>query len=104
MSGPDPLAPCRTIPLERVAIALSYRRDRADRARFRREGSVISINGEKVFDDLSATGGGGAIDLVVIHATGCRFPDALTNSARASGSWALEYRARTSSSASGSID
>ncbi|MCY3754954.1 MAG: DUF3991 and TOPRIM domain-containing protein [Alphaproteobacteria bacterium] len=76
MSGGDPLAICRNIPLDRVAIALGYRRDTADRARFRRQGSVISINGEKFFDHLSGTGGGGAIDLV-IHATGCRFPDAL---------------------------
>ena len=76
MSGGDPLAACRNIPLDRVATALGYRKDPTDRARFRREGSVISINGEKFFDHLRGTGGGGAIDLV-IHATGCRFPDAL---------------------------
>ena len=76
MSGGDPLATCRNIPLDRVAAALGYRRDPADRARFRREGSVISINGGKFFDHLRGTGGGGAIDLV-IHATGCRFRDAL---------------------------
>ena len=76
MSGGDPLATCRNIPLDRVAIELGYRKDPGDRARFRREGSVISINGEKFFDHLSGTGGGGAIDLV-IHATGCCFPDAL---------------------------
>ena len=76
MSGGDPLASCRNIPLDRVAAALGYRKDPADRARFRRQGSVISINGEKFFDHLRGTGGGGAIDLV-IHATGCRFPDAL---------------------------
>ena len=76
MSGGDPLATWRNIPLDRVAAALGYRKDPADRARFTREGSVISINGEKFFDHLRATGGGGAIDLV-IHATGCRFPQAL---------------------------
>ena len=76
MSGGDPLAICRNIPLDWVAAALGYRRDPADRARFRREGSVISINDGKFFDHLRGTGGGGAIDLV-IHATGCRFPDAL---------------------------
>ena len=76
MSGPDPLAACRNIPLDRVAAALGYRRDPADRARFKRGGSVISINGEKFFDHLRDMGGGGAIDLV-IHATGCRFTDAL---------------------------
>ena len=76
MSGGDPLATCRNIPLDRVAAALGYRRDPADRARFKRDGSVISINGARFFDHLSGTGGGGAIDLV-IHATGCRFRDAL---------------------------
>ena len=75
MGGGDPLETCRNIPLDRVAAALGYRKDPDDRARFRREGSVISINGEKFFDHLRGTGGGGAIDLV-IHATGCRFPDA----------------------------
>ena len=76
MSGGDPLAIYRNIPLDRVAAALGYRKDPTDRARFKREGSIISINGEKFFDHLRGTGGGGAIDLV-IHATGCRFPDAL---------------------------
>ena len=76
MGGGDPLATWRNTPLDRVAADLGYRRDPADRARFRREGSVISINGEKFFDHLRGTGGGGAIDLV-IHATGYRFPDAL---------------------------
>ena len=72
----DPLDRLRAIPLETLAIALGYHRDPTDRARFRREGSIISINGEKFFDHLSGTGGGGAIDLV-IHATGCRFPEAV---------------------------
>ena len=76
MSGTDPLAPWRNIPLDRVAAALGYRKDPADRARFKREGSVISIHGEKFFDHLRGTGGGGAIDLV-IHATGDRFAHAL---------------------------
>ena len=76
MSGGNPLTSYRNIPLDRVAAALGYRKDPADRARFRREGSVISINGEKFFDHLRGTGGGGAIDLV-IHATGCRLPEAL---------------------------
>ncbi len=50
MSGGDPLATCRNIPLDRVAAALGCRRDPTDRARFKRGGSVISINGEKFFD------------------------------------------------------
>ena len=76
MTRPDPVAACRNVPLDRVAIALGYRRDPRDPRRWKRDGSVISINGEKFFDHLNGTGGGGAIDLV-IHATGCRFPDAL---------------------------
>ena len=76
MARGDPLAAWRNIPLDRVAAALGYRRDPADRARFKRDGSVISINGAKFFDHLRGTGGGGAIDLV-IHANGCRFRDAL---------------------------
>ena len=76
MTGADPLAAWRDIPLDRIAIALGYRRDPTDRSRFKRDGSVISINGPKFFDHLRGTGGGGAIDLV-IHANGCRFQDAL---------------------------
>ena len=76
MTGGDPLATWRNIPLDEVAIALGYRRDPTDRARFKRDGSVISINGAKFFDHLRGTGGGGAIDLV-IHARECPFPEAL---------------------------
>ena len=76
MRDSDPLATSRNLPLDRVAAALGYRRDPTDRTRFRRAGSVISINGAQFFDHRRGTGGGGAIDLV-IHATGCRFPDAL---------------------------
>ena len=76
MTGGDPLATWRNIPLDELAITLGYRRDPADRARFKRDDSVISINGEKFFDHLRSTGGGGAIDLV-IHAKRCRFPEAL---------------------------
>ena len=73
MTGGDPLATWRNIPLDEVAIALGYRRDPTDRARFKRDGSVISINGAKFFDHLRGTGGGGAIDLV-IHATRMPLP------------------------------
>lgn len=66
----------RTRPLEAVAKALGYRRDPADRARFKRDGSIISINGLRFYDHLSNTGGGGAIDLVM-HARGSSFRDAV---------------------------
>ena len=72
----DPLDAVRAIPLEPLAIALGYRKDPRDRARYTRHDSVISINNGRFFDHKRATGGGGAIDLV-IHATGCSFPDAL---------------------------
>ena len=66
----------RGIPLERVAAALGYRRDPRDRARWKRPGSILSIDGAKFYDHLSCTGGGGAIDLV-LYARRCRFPEAL---------------------------
>ena len=66
----------RTQPLEPVAETLGYRRDTTDRARFKRDGSIISINGLQFYDHLSNTGGGGAIDLVM-HARGGSFRDAV---------------------------
>ena len=66
----------RAIPLERVAAALGYRRDRLDRAKWKRAGSVVSIAGAQFYDHLQGRGGGGAIDLV-IHAEGCGFRAAL---------------------------
>lgn len=66
----------RALPLEDVAAALGYRRDPGDRARWKRDGSVLSITGERFFDHLRGVGGGGAIDLA-IHARQCGFRDAL---------------------------
>lgn len=66
----------RALPLEGVAAALGYRRDPRDRARWKRTGSVISVNGAKFYDHLQHIGGGGAIDLT-IHARQCGFRDAL---------------------------
>ena len=71
----DPLTRWRSIPLETVATKLGYRSDPSDRARYKRRGSVISINDGRFFDHIRA-GGAGAIDLV-IHATGWRFTEAL---------------------------
>ena len=59
------VATARSLPLDRVATALGYRRDVRDKARWKRPGSVLSINGEKYFDHMSGTGGGGAISLVM---------------------------------------
>ena len=55
----------RLRPLEEVATFLGYVRDPADRSRWRRDGSVLSVTGMKYFDHLRGQGGGGAIDLVV---------------------------------------
>ena len=70
------VATARALPLDRVATALGYRRDVTDKARWKRPGSVLSINGEKFFDHLAGTGGGGAISLVM-HAGGGGFRDAV---------------------------
>ena len=61
----------RLRPLEEVAPLLGFVRDPADRSRWLREGSVLSVTGIRFFDHLQGRGGGGAIDLVV-HARGCR--------------------------------
>ena len=70
------VATARSLPLDRVATALGYRRDVTDKARWKRPGSVLSITGEKFFDHLAGTGGGGAISLVM-HAHGGGFRDAV---------------------------
>ena len=70
------VATARSLPLDRVATALGCRRDVTDKARWKRPGSVLSINGEKFFDHLAGTGGGGAISLVM-HAHGGGFRDAV---------------------------
>ena len=66
----------RGYPLEDVVHRLGYRRDPADAARWKRPGSVVSINGFMFYDHLRGEGGGGAIDLV-IHARRCPPPEAL---------------------------
>ena len=68
----------RSQPLEPVAERLGYRRDPRDPRRWKRAGSVISINGPRWFDHVAQSGGGGAIDLVM-HARRCGFADARGN-------------------------
>ncbi len=78
MSSPGDRADAvRTIPLTLVAAELGYRKDPADKARWKRPGSVISINQARFFDHVAGRGGGGAIDLV-IHAERCSFLQALS--------------------------
>ena len=66
----------RGCPLEDVARALGYRRDPDDDARWRRFGSVVTINRFMFYDHLCGERGAGAVDLVV-HAQRCTVPDAL---------------------------
>ena len=60
----------RGYPLEPVARALGYRSDPADAARWRRPGSVVSINRFMFYDHLRGEAGAGAIELAG-HALGC---------------------------------
>ena len=58
--------------LEPLAERLGYACDRRRPARWRRPGSLLSIDGAKFYDYRRGRGGGGAIDLVM-HARGCGF-------------------------------
>ena len=66
----------RGYPLEAVVQALGYRSDPDDPARWRRAGSVVSINRFMFYDHLCGTGGAGAIQLAA-HALRCSTPEAL---------------------------
>ena len=66
----------RSQPLEPLAERLGYCRDPRDPRRWKRAGSVISVNGPRWFDHVAQSGGGGAIDLVM-HARRCGFADAV---------------------------
>ncbi len=66
----------RGYPLEPVARALGYRSDPDNAVRWRRPGSVLSINRFMFYDHLRAEEGAGAIELAV-HALGCTPPDAI---------------------------
>ena len=48
-----------------VAPILGYRQDPTDGCRWRLDGTVISINEPKSFDQFAGCGDGGAIDLVI---------------------------------------
>ena len=68
----DLAARARAEPLAAVAVRLGYRPDPRRRARWRRPGSVLAMDGSRFFDHRAGRGGGGAIDLVM-HARGCSF-------------------------------
>ena len=47
--------------LTEVAPLLGYEQDRTDRCRWRRDGSVLSVNESEYYDHITGCGGGGAI-------------------------------------------
>jgi hypothetical protein len=58
-------ARARAADLAAVLQSLGAQRDRYDKAKWRINGQVISIIGEKFYDHIAGRGGGGAIDLVM---------------------------------------
>jgi hypothetical protein len=59
-----------------VLRSLGAERDRYDKAKWRIDGQVISVRGEKFYDHVAGLGGGGAIDLVM-HVRDVPFHEAL---------------------------
>ena len=55
----------REIPLPTVLLALGAQQDQSDKAKWHTSRGVISVTGCKFINWQSATGGGGAIDLVI---------------------------------------
>lgn len=88
-----PVDRLRALSLEQLAEALGYKRDRHDKSRWKRRGSVLSIKGEKFYDHLVGKGAGGAIDLVM-HAEQCQFREALDILARMTGTCLAQATAR----------
>ncbi len=58
------LASLRQLPLPNLVRQLGYGQDPHDRRRWKRPGSILSLNGQRFYDHLAGQGGGGAIDLV----------------------------------------
>ncbi len=66
----------RNFELETVAEELGLERDKQDSHKWRGDGQIISINGQRFYDHLNSSGSGGAIDLVM-HVNNCQYPDAV---------------------------
>ena len=62
----------RRLPLAPLAASLGYVPDPRQRARWKRDGSLLSLHGDRFYDHLRQRGGGGAVDLVM-HALDCGF-------------------------------
>ena len=69
------LASLRQLPLPDLARQLGYGQDPHDRRRWKRPGSILSLNGQRFYNHLAGQGGGDAIDLVK-HARHCSFREA----------------------------
>jgi hypothetical protein len=59
------IARARGADLAAVLRSLGAEHDRYDKAKWRIDGQVISVRGEKFYDHVAGCGGGGAIDLVM---------------------------------------
>ena len=66
----------RNFELETVAEELGLEHDKQDSHKWRGDGQIISINGQRFYDHLNSFGSGGAIDLVM-HVNSCQYPDAV---------------------------
>jgi len=66
----------RSLDLRAVLQGLGAERDRYDRAKWRLNGQIISVTGEKFYDHLASRGGGGAIGLVM-HLRGVSVTEAV---------------------------
>lgn len=66
----------RNFDLETVAEELGLERDRLDKHKWRGNGQIISINGQRFYDHLNSSGSGGAIDLVM-HVNDCPYRSAV---------------------------
>ena len=66
----------RHLPLAPLAASLGYVPDPRQRTRWKRDGSLLSLQGDRFYDHLRQRGGGGAIDLVM-HASDCGFQAAV---------------------------
>jgi hypothetical protein len=70
------IARARGADLTAVLRSLGAERDRYDKAKWRIDGQVISVRGEKFYDHVAGHGGGGAVDLVM-HVRDVPFHEAL---------------------------
>lgn len=76
----------RDIPLEKVVEQIGLEQDKLDRHKWRAQGQIFSINGEKFYNHLDLKAGGGAIDLVM-HVQRLSYRDAVRWLAETTNTW-----------------